>query len=89
MGNVNHDNAGEPGHGVKLSENDWIRGHTGVKFLLHNDRVPHWEKTMVPVPSVPGLVSPGLVSSRFGFLVPDPCLTNPNVPCGGQGPPQL
>jgi hypothetical protein len=23
------------------------------------------------------------------ILVPDPCLTNPNVPCGGQGPPRL
>jgi hypothetical protein len=41
--------------GLKLLENDWIRGLTGVKFLLHDDRVPHWEKTMVPVPSVPGL----------------------------------
>jgi hypothetical protein len=40
MGNVNHYDAGEAGRRLKISDKDWIRGGSGVKFLLENDGVP-------------------------------------------------
>jgi hypothetical protein len=64
MGDVNHDNASETGHGLKLSERINFGVSTGMKFLPENNRVPASGETTVPFPSVPALIVPALITQE-------------------------
>jgi hypothetical protein len=60
MGNVNHDNASEAGHGTKISERIGPEERRSRNFAWKLIAFPHREKTMVPVPSVPAFPAPRL-----------------------------
>ena len=57
MGEVNHDNASEAGHGLKLSERIEVTAEAARNFYQNFYwrivAFPHREKTMVPLPSAP------------------------------------
>jgi len=69
MGDINHDNASEAGHGLKLSERIEFTAVAAQYFYGKPMIFPLREKRMVPVPSVPAFLS--LHSSCI------PCIPSP------------
>jgi hypothetical protein len=56
VGDVRHNDAGEAGHGLKVSERMGVPSKAGRNFSAEVIVFPHREKIMVPVPSVPAFV---------------------------------
>jgi hypothetical protein len=67
MGDVNHNNASEAGHGLKLSERMEFAAEATRNFYWKIILFPHREKTMVPLPSVPAFVPSPHLSPHLSF----------------------